>query len=442
MVSARSSRSIRRCAREAILCALIVSTWGGTCIAQLTSAQAIDYVRKLAPSSLDTLLPGGHLSEWLQELPGIQDTVAWEMNDCGEQTGNPAVDSLRDIPVCVGITAHLSDGRELGIMIAVGTVKRGLTDSPGVYNIYLLDHGKYRTIRRLSEIPHIVSTPQRREERGQLDSARAKISLIDRMAKGLLGVAAIDLSNGDTLTHHGDAHFPMQSVYKLPVALAVLDRVDKGTMSLAQTIHVPRADLRPDTWSPLRQLYPAGDVDLPLDTLLKYTVSYSDNNGCDILFHLLGGTSVVNRYVHALGFDNISIVATEFEMAQGADVQYRNWSSPRAMAELLKSFHNGKLLSERSQRFLWELLINTNTGPNRIKGLLPAGTVVGHKTGSSGVDDHGRAAATNDVGIVVLPDGRSIALAVFLSDSEASEEQRDNVIASVARAVWNACVGP
>ncbi len=273
---------------------------------------------------------------------------------------------------------------------------------------------------------------------GQLDSAREKISLICREAKGSLGIAAIDLKNGDTLSVRGGDPFPMQSVFKFPLALAVLDRVDKGVISLTQPLLISKADLQPDTWSPLREHYPAGDVDLPLDTLLKYTVSYSDNNGCDILFHLLGGTAVVNRYVHALGIDNISIAATELEMARGADVQYRNWSSPRAMAELLKSFHDGKLLSETSQSFLWQLLVGTNTGPNRIRGFLPAGAVVGHKTGSSGVDEHGRAAATNDVGIVVLPDGRSIALAIFLSDSDASDEQRDNLIASVARAIWDA----
>ncbi len=273
---------------------------------------------------------------------------------------------------------------------------------------------------------------------GQLDSARAKIYLIGREAKGVLGVAAIDLKSGDTLTLRRDDHFPMQSVYKFPLALAVLERVDKGILSLAQIIHVRREDLRPDTWSPLRDAYPAGDLDLPLDTLLTYVVSYSDNNACDILFRLLGGTTVVDHYVHSIGIANMSIAATELEMGEREDVQYRNWSSPFATAQLLQMFFDGKLLSEGSRNHLWQLLVKTTTAPGRIKGLLPPGTIIGHKTGSSGADEQGLAAATNDVGVLTLPDGRSVALAVFLTDSNASDDQRDNVIALVARAVWDA----
>jgi len=83
-------------------------------------------------------------------------------------------------------------------------------------------------------------------------------------------------------------------------------------------------------------------------------------------------------------------------------------------------------------------MASSGTGLKRIKGLLPAGTVVAHKTGSSGTNDAGVAAATNDVGIIAFPDGRAVALVVFVSDSGASEEERDGVIAAIARAVWDA----
>jgi beta-lactamase class A len=272
---------------------------------------------------------------------------------------------------------------------------------------------------------------------GQLTSVRAKVDSIVAIAKGIVGIAVIDLNKGDTLTMRGEERFPMQSVYKFPLALTVLDQVDKGTMALTQNIHITKADLHPDTWSPLRDTYPAKDIDLSLDSLLVYTVSHSDNNGCDILFRLLGGTAIVDQYVHKLGIMNMAIVATEEEMHQGWDVQYHNWSSPRAMAKLLQLFSKGNILSERSRNYLWRLMISSSTTPGRIKGLLPLGAVVAHKSGSSGTNDNGIAAATNDIGFIVFPDGRSVALVVFITESNASDEERDKVIASIARAVWD-----
>jgi beta-lactamase class A len=272
----------------------------------------------------------------------------------------------------------------------------------------------------------------------QLESARAQIARIAEEARGRVGVAAIDLSTGDTLTVRGDDHFPMQSVYKVPLALAVLARVDAGTLSLSRPVHVKKNDLRQNTWSPLREIYPDGEIDLPLDTLLEYTIVLSDNNACDILFRLVGGTSNVDRYVHDHGIANMSIVATENEMHQAWEVQYRNWSSPLAMARLLQRFHEGTLLSAHSREYLWRLLARSKPGSGRIKGLLPPEVRVAHKTGSSGTDEHGVAAATNDIGFLTLRDGRCMALVVFLSDSDATEEQRDGVIASIARAVWDA----
>ena len=82
----------------------------------------------------------------------------------------------------------------------------------------------------------------------------------------------------------------------------------------------------------------------------------------------------------------------------------------------------------------------TKTFPTRLKGRLPAGTEVAHKTGSSGSRD-GVSAATNDIGIITLPDGRHLAVAVFLRDSKASAEARDAVIARVARGAWDRATG-
>ncbi len=273
---------------------------------------------------------------------------------------------------------------------------------------------------------------------GQEGALRKEIQRILDQADGRVGVAIVGPGRRDTLTFNGDARFPMQSVYKFPLALAVLHRVDRGELSLDQKIHIRRDELLPGTWSPLRERYPLGDVDLTLDDLLGFTVSQSDNNGCDILFRLLGGTDVVDRYVHTLGIDGMAVVATEEEMHTGWDHQYRKWSSPRAMARLLSMFSQDSILSAASRDYLWRLMAATGTGPGRLRGGLPPGTVVAHKTGSSGVNESGIAAATNDAGIVVLPDGRQLVIVVFVSDSVAEENAREGVIADIARAAWNA----
>jgi beta-lactamase class A len=271
----------------------------------------------------------------------------------------------------------------------------------------------------------------------QKDSLRLKIEQIIRSSEGNVGVAIMGLEDNDTLTSNGNRHFPMQSVYKFPLALAVLNQVDKGKLSLNQKIYIKKKHLHPDTWSPLREKYPNGNIDITLNELLSYTVSQSDNNGCDILFGLLGGTKKVEAYIHSLGIKGIAIAATEEQMHKDWEVQFTNWSEPIAMLSLLDIFFRRKNLSNSNSDFLLKIMTETSTGPNRIKGLLPTGTIVAHKTGSSGTNEKGIAAATNDVGIVTLPNNKHFAIVIFISNSTENDEIRDRVIAKITKAAWD-----
>lgn len=265
---------------------------------------------------------------------------------------------------------------------------------------------------------------------------RSKINGIIEKANGLVGAAIINLETLDTLTFNDNHHYPMQSVFKFPLALAVLNEVDKGTFSLNQKIHLTKADLLPDTWSPIREKYPDGNVDITLSELITYTVSISDNNGCDILFKLVGGTERVNQFVHSLGISEMEITANEEEMHKDWDIQFENWTTPSAMGQLLYKFVHGSILSSESKNFLWNIMVNTVTGPRRIKGQLPDGTIVAHKTGTSGIKN-GIAAATNDVGIITLPNGELFVIAVFVSNSPDDEDTREKIISGIAKAVWD-----
>ena len=130
------------------------------------------------------------------------------------------------------------------------------------------------------------------------------------------------------------------------------------------------------------------------------------------------------------------VLNSEKEIGQDWETQYRNWSSPEAAVALLRALHEQRGLSESSQMLLLKFMIESTPGPKRLKGLLPAGTIVAHKTGTSGTEK-GITAATNDIGIMTLPNGKHLANAVFVADSAADEATRDGVIAKIARAVWD-----
>ncbi len=265
---------------------------------------------------------------------------------------------------------------------------------------------------------------------------KSEIEIISNEARGIVGVGVMDLKTKETLLINQDHKFPMQSTFKFPLAIAVLDLVDKGKYKLDQEIHVKKAQLDQETHSPMRDKRPNQDFDITIGELLSYSVSESDNNACDILFELAGGTQKVNDYIHSLGVKDIAIVATEKEMKAGWDVQYTNYARPSAYLQLLQIAYGRKKLSKASHDFLWKTLTEGPTGLKRIKGQLPKGTVVAHKTGTSGTNK-GIVAATNDAGIMELPNGKAIAVVVFVSDAAADMDTRELVIARIAKAVWD-----
>ncbi|HKI79247.1 MAG TPA: class A beta-lactamase, subclass A2 [Ignavibacteriaceae bacterium] len=271
----------------------------------------------------------------------------------------------------------------------------------------------------------------------QTSNLQKQITDLINTKDATIGIGIYNFDTNETLIINGQHHYPMQSVFKFHLALAVLKEVDEGNLSLDQKIHIIKVDLLPDTWSPLRDKYLNGNIDLQLRDILYYTVSRSDNNGCDILFKLLGGPETVNKYIHSLGINDISIKATEAEMHKAWEVQYGNWTTPLAAVKLLAKFYNGKILSESSFNFLWKLMSESTIGKDRIKDKLPDGTNVAHKTGLSATDEEGITAATNDIGIVTLPNGKHYAIAVFVSDSKENEKVNAGIISGISKIAWD-----
>lgn len=251
-----------------------------------------------------------------------------------------------------------------------------------------------------------------------------------------LGVALRVLETNDTLSYHNRQRYPMLSVFKLAIALHVLHEVDRGRLQLAQPVLLTPADL-PKTYSPLRDKYPAGNVHVSVLDLLTYMITLSDNNACDKLLQLVGGPRRVTAYVHRLGIRPFAVAVSEAQMGAQWASQYRNWSYPSAQLDLLSQVYRPAALSQANSGLLRQLLLATSVGPRRLKGLLPAGTPVGHRTGTSATNAQGLSPALNDVGVIELPSGQHLAIAVFVADSYADTAARELVIATIAKAAYD-----
>jgi beta-lactamase class A/beta-lactamase class A VEB len=268
---------------------------------------------------------------------------------------------------------------------------------------------------------------------------RKKIDSLIQNKKAVVGVAINGLNIQDSISINGDKHFPMQSVFKFPIALTVLSEVDKGNLSLDQEIEITKNDLLPGLWSPIQEKHPNGTV-LTLAEIIEYTVSLSDNVGCDVLLKLLGGPEVVENYFFSLGFKDFAVKINEETMQNNWELQFLNWTTPKEANKILVLFYENKngLLSKESYDFIWKVMKNTKTGKNRIKGQLPKEISVAHKTGWSGKHkETGITAAVNDIGIVFFPNGNHYTISVFITASLESLETNEKIIADISKAAWD-----
>lgn len=263
-----------------------------------------------------------------------------------------------------------------------------------------------------------------------------QVRQIAKKVKGIVGVSILDMETGDTLSYNGKARLVLHSVMKFPIALTVLHLVDTGKLSLDQVIHISKHELQKDTHSPLRDKFPKGG-DFTISSLLHYMITESDNNACDNLLKLIDGPQTVQKFMLQTGIRGIAIRTSEADMASAWELQYANWCKPVEMTQLLNMFYNDKVLSKSSTDTLYNMMTETVTGPNRLKGLLPAGTVIAHKTGTSPTSPEGLSPATNDVGIITLPNGRHLVISVFVCNSTNDETTREGTIAKIAKAAYD-----
>jgi beta-lactamase class A len=270
------------------------------------------------------------------------------------------------------------------------------------------------------------------------NTLRKEIQQIISSKKATVGVSIIGNNGKDTISFSGDRQCPLQSVFKFHIALAVLSEIDKGNFTLDHKVDVKKEELLPNLYSPLREEYPDGGS-LTIAKLIQYAVSQSDNVACDVLIRLIGTAKTVEEYIKKQNIQDIAINVNEEVMQVKWENMFLNWITPKAASEVLRLFYENKnqLLSIPSYNFLWKTMKETSTGEGRLKGALPKNLIVAHKTGSSGTNEEGLTPATNDIGIVFLPNGDYFIISVLVTDSMENDATNEKIIADIAKATYD-----
>jgi beta-lactamase class A len=302
-------------------------------------------------------------------------------------------------------------------------------------------------------------------QQAPLERLESEIARLAEIAGGTVGLAAIHLESGREVYLNGDEPFPMASSYKVPIAARIFDQVDRGEVRLDSLITLRPGDLHPGSGT-LTSLFNHPGVTVPLVNLVELMLLISDNSATDLVLEAAGGAGAVTEHMHGLGLHGIRVDRPTVRLiadwigitdlpsddvdpetfgelsravsadaraaaARAFDVDPKDTATPRDMARLLAMIQRHEILTpERSDQLL-DIMARSTTGQDRIKGLLPPGIEVAHKTGTIG-------GTTNDVGVIELPyGGGHVAVVLFVKASERDVPTRERAIAQIARSIYD-----
>lgn len=302
------------------------------------------------------------------------------------------------------------------------------------------------------------------------DSVGGHLARIARRVGNDVGISAIHVETGARVSFNGERAFPMASVSKVPMALEYLRRVDAGDIDPSERIVVPVTDFRPGH-SPLASWSGGRPVHITVDSLFGLMIGTSDNTATDVILGLSGGPEAATRRIRELGVHGVSVDRSEartfadlsglpdsipddelyryryFRLRDAlpqahrdsARARYgrdpRDTATPDGMADLLLELHRGAGLTPASHDRLLEVMTGSRSGPRRLRGLLPKGVEVAHKTGTM-------AGAVNDVGVLTLPDGTHLVVAAFVNTLYRTTWRRERTIAEMTRVLYEAFSRP
>jgi beta-lactamase class A len=278
-----------------------------------------------------------------------------------------------------------------------------------------------------------VRTPQTFEAI-YASSFEQRIAELANPALGRIGVAAIDLATGEEVMVLGDQLFPLASTSKVAVAATYLEMVERGRFTLTSQFPLMMPE-RSARFSSAKAPVRAGQY-MPAIDLIEIMITRSSNPATDALLAAVGGPSAVNEWTRRQGIAEFSInrdiatlVRDDGEYDPARHIDKRDAATPRAMAKLLAGLYRGDYLSDESRRVLLGAMSRTVTGRRRIPAHIPMEARVSHKTGSLNN-------TSSDVGLIECPDGRTIAVAIYVT-GQGTKAAREERIAAIARALYD-----
>ena len=266
------------------------------------------------------------------------------------------------------------------------------------------------------------------------DDLTRQISLIADSSRGRIGVFAVDLATGREISVLGDQRFPMASTSKIAIAATYLELVDQGRVSLTSEfpLMVPQTSRRfSSAVAPVRP-----GQHMSALALIDLMITRSSNPATDALLAAVGGPAAVNDWARRSGIENFTLtrdiatlVRDDGEFDPAVHIDLRDSATPQSMVALLSGIYQGRWLSASSRGVIMSAMERCRTGTRRIPALMPAGVLVAHKTGSLNN-------TSSDIGIITMPDGRSIALAIYVT-GQGERGNRESRIANIARAIYD-----
>lgn len=258
-----------------------------------------------------------------------------------------------------------------------------------------------------------------------------RFKTLSKSAGGDIGVAVVHVESGRTADFESKKELPLYSVYKLPLAITVLQEVEKKNLSLEKKIQVTPDDVAPG--SQFNTNLWRQPVDKTVAELLEFSIVRSDNTSSDKLLQLIGGPAGVSERMRTFGFSNIDIKYSSREVVAHRDKP--NKATASDLAQLLAKLQKGELLQPPQFSLLFGFMERARTGgERRLRANLPAGTQVADKTGAG-------ENTTNDVGLITLPEGKGhLAMAVLINDAKISIQAQEKLIAELARAAYDSFV--
>lgn len=318
-------------------------------------------------------------------------------------------------------------------------------------------------------MPQVVEQePEPPELTAKQLALRDELRAIGESFDGISGIAVTQASDLATVSHNGSAPFPQQSVSKLWVTMTALDQVDQGALSLDEMVTIRRDDLTV-FHQPIRNIVKArGSFTSDYAELMVRAITQSDNTANDRLLRRVGGPQAVEAFLRRNRISGVqfgtdertkqsAIAGLEWRQAYSVGNAFyeardnvsesdrrmafedyladpMDGATATGMSKALARLARGDLLSEQSTELLLSTMEETRSGPRRLKGGVPEGWTIAHKTGTGQYFD-GVQSGYNDVGILTAPDGTQYAVAVLIGRTRSSYEQRFDMMQTVTRTV-------